>query len=290
MPLSERLRAFSMTMPWNLFLLTISGCLAAFAATCIARPHGFVSSGVYGTSMLLSYTGGGLSIALWYAVLNVPILLMGWRFLSRRFMIYTIFCIGVTTLATQFMPWTSAGINDRLLAAVATGVLCGASSGIAVRTLGSDGGLTIISLILHSRYGLRVGTFSICYNALLFLAALPIIGVDNVIYSMIIVYLSATLTNYFMGLFNERKLVFIISEHYVAIGKSILQHLGRGCTVLHGQGAYTRQEREVILTVVYNVQLKRLEELVYQEDPKAFVIIENTHMVLGKGFSTRRVY
>ena len=119
---------------------------------------------------------------------------------------------------------------------------------------------------------------------------MPIIGVNKVLYSMIITYLTSTLMNYFMALFNERKLVFIISEHYEAIGKSILHNLGRGCTVLHGQGAYTRSEREVILTVVHNVQLKRLEEIVFYEDPKAFMIIENTHMVLGKGFSTRRTY
>ena len=69
-----------------------------------------------------------------------------------------------------------------------------------------------------------------------------------------------------------------------------MTNLGRGCTVLHGQGAFTRQEREVLLTVVYNIQLKRLEELVYAEDPQAFLIIENTHLVLGKGFSQRKRY
>ena len=107
---------------------------------------------------------------------------------------------------------------------------------------------------------------------------------------MITTYLTASLTNYFLGMFDERKLVFIISPEFQKIAQSVMTNLGRGCTVLHGQGAFTRQEREVLLTVVYNIQLKRLEELVYAEDPQAFLIIENTHLVLGKGFSQRKRY
>ena len=147
-----------------------------------------------------------------------------------------------------------------------------------------------ISLILNQKYNFNVGTFNIIFNALLFVVALPVIKVDNVLYSMIITYLTSILTNFFLGMFDERKLIFIISEQYQNIAQSIMRHLGRGCTVLHGQGAFTRQEREVLLTVVHNIQLKRLEEIVYKEDPKAFVIVENTHIVLGKGFSQRKQY
>ncbi len=289
MSFQDRFRALSLTVPWNLFLLTVGGTLSAFALKCIAQPNGFVAGGIFGTSLLIEYGTGSLSVAIWYAILNVPVLLLGWRFLSRRFMLYTIYCIAVTTVATQLFTF-NAGIADKTLAAVAAGILCGAGTGIAVRSLGSDGGLTIISLILHNKYNFSVGSFSLFYNALLFMAALPIIKIDNVLYSMIITYLTSSLMNYLMGLFNERKMVLIISELHANIAQSIMRHLGRGCTLLHGQGAFTRQEREVLLTVVHNIQLKRLEEIIYREDPQAFVIIENTHIVLGKGFSQRKQY
>ena len=285
----EKLREITLSVPWNLLLLTVGGLLSAFALKCIAQPHGFVSGGIFGTALLFVYGTGTLNTAVWYAILNVPVLFVGWFFLSRRFMLYTIYCIVVTTVATQLLDF-DAGITDKTLAAVAVGILCGAGSGIAMRSLGSDGGLNIISLILNQKYNFSVGSFSIVYNALLFVVALPVIKVDNVIYSMIITYLTASLTNYFLGMFDERKLIFIISPEYQKIAQSIMTHLGRGCTVLHGQGAFTRQEREVLLTVVYNIQLKRLEELVYAEDPQAFLIIENTHLVLGKGFSQRKRY
>jgi uncharacterized membrane-anchored protein YitT (DUF2179 family) len=285
----EKQRAITLSVPWNLFLLTVGALLSTYGLKCIANPHDFVSGGLYGTSMLIVYATKISSIGTWYAALNIPVLLIGWFFLSRRFMLYTIFCIAVTSVATELMSF-DAGISDKTLAAIAAGTLCGAGSGIALRSLGSDGGLNIICLILNQKYGFNVGTFNIVFNAALFLVALPVIKVDNVLYSMIITYVTSSLTNYFLGMFDQRKLILIISEKYRDIAQSIMRNLGRGCTVLHGQGAFTRQEREVLLTVVHNIQVKRLEELVYREDPQAFLIIENTHLVLGKGFSQRKQY
>jgi uncharacterized membrane-anchored protein YitT (DUF2179 family) len=285
----EKLHAVTLSVPWNLFLLTVGALITTFALKCIATPHHFVSGGLYGTSMLVVFGTDTLNIAIWYGLLNIPVLLLGWFFLSRRFMLYTIYCIAVTSIATQLLNF-DLGIADKTLAAIAAGTLSGMGSGIALRSLGSDGGLNIISLILHQKYNLNVGTFNIIFNGLLFVAALPVIHVNNVLYSMLVTYMTARLTDYCLGMFNERKLVFIISEQFQNIALSIMRNLGRGCTVLHGQGAFTRQEREVLLTVVHNIQLKRLEEIVYSLDPRAFVIIENTHLVLGKGFSQRKQY
>ena len=285
----EKLRALTMTVPWNIFLLTVGGIVSTFGLKCIAAPQEFVSGGLFGTAMLIVTGTGTFNIALWYALLNIPVLLLGWFFLSRRFMLYTIYCIAITTVAAQLMTW-EVQIADKTLAAVAAGILSGAGSGIALRSLGSDGGTNIISLILHNKYNFSIGSFGMLYNTLLFMVALPIIKIDNVLYSMVIVYLTSNLMNYFMGLFDERKLILIISEKHANIAQSIMKHLGRGCTLLHGQGAFTRQDREVILTVVHNIQLKRLEEIIYNEDPEAFVIIENSHLVLGKGFSQRKQF
>ncbi len=285
----ESFRAMTMTVPWNLFLLTVGALIASFGLKAIAQPHGFVSGGIFGTAMLTSYVQDYIGIGVLFALLNIPILALGWIYLSRRFIWYTIYSILVASVSMEVIPW-NAGIQDHLLAAIATGVLTGIGSSFALRSLGCDGGLTIVSLILHNKFGINVGTPSLVFNAVLFIIALPVISVDKVLYSMIITYLTSSLMNYSMGMFDQRKLMFIISEKNGIIADEILKKLGRGCTFLKARGAFTKQDKDVLLTVVYNLQLRRVEDIIYQTDPNAFVIIENTQRVLGKGFSRRKQY
>ncbi|MDR2668663.1 MAG: YitT family protein [Desulfovibrio sp.] len=285
----DKLRSISRSVPWNLLLLTVGGTLYAFSMQSIAVHHEFVSGGVYGAAMLINYAAGAPSIAVIYVLLNIPILIVGRIFLSRRFMLYTLYGILVISAASRLIEF-DLGVQDKTLAAIAAGILCGTGTGISMRSLGSDGGLSIIALALNHKYGLNIGVFNIACNLLVFAAATPIIGVDNMLYSMIITYMSAVLINYVLSMFNQRKLVFIISERHRDIAQSIMRNLGRGCTLLHGQGAFTRQEREVLMTVVHNMQVRRLEDIARQVDPQAFIIIENTNMVLGRGFSHRKQY
>jgi uncharacterized membrane-anchored protein YitT (DUF2179 family) len=285
----DTLLRISRGVPWNLFLLTAGGTLYAFAMKSIAVHHEFVSGGLYGASMLINYAAGQPDIAVIYALLNIPALIIGRICLSRRFMFYTLYGILVVSAASRLIEF-DLGVQDKTLAAIATGILCGAGTGTAMRSQGSDGGLSAVALALNHKYDVNIGAFNIACNLLLFAAATPVIGVDNVLYSMIVTYMSATLINYVLSMFNQRKLVLIISERHRDIAQSIMRNLGRGCTLLHGEGAFTRQKREVLLTVVHNVQLKRLEDIARQADPQAFLIIENTSLVLGKGFSHRKRY
>jgi len=287
---STKLQQITVSIPWNVFLLTVSGLLTAFSLNSIAVPHQFFSSGFYGTAMLITYAAPVISLGLLYALLNVPSLVFGWKFLSKRFIFYTAYCVAVTSLATQYVPWPDAGIEDPLLAAVTTGIGCGIGTGLSLQTLGSDGGLTAISLVLYRKFNISIGTLSMAYNCVLFACSLLIIDVNNVLYSMVIVYFSATLINYFMSAFDERKKVLIISDQLEAIAKKVFTGLGRGGTIIHSCGAYTRVEREILMVVVHNIEQKRLEEIIFSVDPDAFVIIENPQLVLGKGFSRIKTY
>ena len=104
------------------------------------------------------------------------------------------------------------------------------------------------------------------------------------------VFVSAWVMEYFLGMFNKRRMALIVSEKTEEIAQKILHEMRRGCTYLHGRGAYTGKEREVVMTVVNGVQVKRLEELVFTTDPDAFMIVDSTLNVLGRGFSERKTY
>ena len=103
-------------------------------------------------------------------------------------------------------------------------------------------------------------------------------------------YISSQVLEACMALFNQRKMMIIISERPKEIVDQVMKRLNRGATFLKGTGAYTGNDKDIILTVVNNYQIKRVEEIVFNIDPEAFLITENTFNVLGKGFSKRKVY
>ena len=284
-----KLRGMTMGIPWNLFLLTLGGIIAGIALKCVAMPQGFIAGGLFGTALLIFYASDWLSPAIWYALINIPIFIIAWRYVGRRFFLYTLYGMLICTLTAQFAPW-SFPIQNTLLAAIAGGTIYGIGLAIMLRSLGSDGGLTIIGIILNQRYDIKLGMFSLIFNVMLFLTALFDMPIDHVLYSMVLVFVQTSIIDYSMRIVNQRKLVFIVSNNAENISRHIMHSLARGCTFIPSRGAYTNTERTLIMTVVHNFQLKRLEELVFQEDPHAFLIVENTYDVMGEGFSHLKRY
>jgi uncharacterized membrane-anchored protein YitT (DUF2179 family) len=282
-------RRITLSVPWNLFLLTVGGALFAFGLNAFAVPHGFISGGLFGSAMLLFYKTNFLTLAFWYAIVSLPVLLLGWFSLSHRFFFYSMYGMVATTVAAQFITCV-VPLEDSILAAIAAGSICGVGLAVMLRSLGSDGGLTIVAMVLHQKYNIKVGGFNLMFNIVLFFIASFSMPIDKILYSVVMVYVYSGILDYSMEIVNQRKAVMIISETAERIAAEIMDRLHKGVTYLYAKGAYTNKERHVILTVVQNYQLKRLEELVYTIDDSAFLIIENTYNVIGRGFSERKRY
>jgi uncharacterized membrane-anchored protein YitT (DUF2179 family) len=274
---------------WNLLLITLGGVILSVGIKAIAIPHGFISGGFSGLSLLVYYIFGGLSPGLWYFVLNAPLFIAGWLMLSRRFFFYSLFGMVVVTLAIDFIPFTIP-IKDRILAALAGGTLIGAGAGIYLHSFGSVGGSDIIAIILNQKFNVSIGRFFFYFNLVLFSFSLGFLELDLILYSLVLTFVVSQVTDYFLSMFNQRKMVIIISDQSEAIAKRIMAKIQRGVTFLYGRGGYTGKRKKVLLTVVNNYQLKRLEEAVFKVDSNAFFITESTFNVIGRGFSRRKVY
>ena len=103
-------------------------------------------------------------------------------------------------------------------------------------------------------------------------------------------FITSQVLEYFLNISNQRKMALIISTQSSIIANEIMKRMQRGVTCLEGRGGFTGQKKDVLLTVVHTLQIKRLEELIYGIDPEAFVIMGNTFNVLGKGFSRHKTY
>lgn len=277
------------SVSWNLVLLAFGAAVYSWGINAIVLGKGLMSGGVSGVALLLYYLTGLGGPGLLYFLCNVPLMLLGWRSLSRRFVLYTLFGMAAVSAFLQFLP-QRALIPDPLLAAIFGGAVMGAGSGIMLRSLGSAGGTDILAIWLNQKYDLRIGQFNFFFNLVVFAAGLAFYEPTLVLYSLILSYTNSKVMDYFLSLFNQRKMVFIISEKADAIAHDIIHTLKRGATFLHGAGAYTGKSKRVILTITNTVQIKRLEELVFTHDPSAFFVVENTFNVLGEGFARRKVY
>jgi uncharacterized membrane-anchored protein YitT (DUF2179 family) len=274
---------------FNLAVLTFGAAVYSFGVKDIIVAKGLMSGGVSGVSLLIFYLTGALGPGVYYFLLNLPLMFLGWLSLSRRFILYTVYGMGILSLFMQLMP-ERALIADPLLAAIFGGAVMGAGSGIMLRTLGSAGGTDILAIWLNQKYNLRIGQFNFFFNLAVFAAGMAFYDATLALYSIILSYANSKVMDYVLALFNQRKMVLIISDKADVIAHDIIHTLKRGATFLHGAGAYTGKSKRVILTITNTVEIKRLEELVFSHDAGAFFVVENTFNVLGEGFSRRKVY
>ena len=280
---------FISSVLWNLLLISAGSLVFGIGLKSIAIPHGFITGGISGLTLLFYYVSGLLSPGLWYLLVNIPIFLVGWVHISRRFFFYSLYGVAALSLTIDLIGFTLP-IKEPMLAVLAGGVLMGAGSGLVLHSLGSAGGLDIIGIILNQKFSLRLGTFYFAFNVVLFAFSFGFLDTDLVLYSLFASFISSQTLDYVLAMFNQRKMVIVISDAYATIAGAIQSRLGRGVTFLNGSGAYTGKEKRIILTVVNTYQLKRLEEAALTIDPDAFIITENTFNVLGRGFSRRKVY
>jgi uncharacterized membrane-anchored protein YitT (DUF2179 family) len=282
-------REIAYSVPWNLMLITAGTLIYSVALKGIAEPHGFIPAGLFGVSVLIHTLTDTMGAGLWYLVLNIPMFVLSWILISRRFLLYSLYAMLVTAVSYTLFD-VDFGIRDQLYAAVTCGALSGAGAGIVLRSLGSNGGLDVLGVILWQRYNIGLGKFYFAFNSFLFTFSFLTLDTDLVIASLILVFVSSAAVDYCLSMFSQRKMALIISGHAEAIADDIMSTLRIGATFLSGRGAYKKEEKKVLMTVINNIQLKRLEELVFTRDPHALFIVENTFTVIGSTFAKRKIY
>ena len=278
-----------MSIFWDILLLTLGSLVYAIGAEAILVHHKFIIGGIYGTALLIYYKSNLLSPAIWYLLLNIPLLIVGWIFLSRRFFFYSLYGVCTLTLFAESLSLDFA-IHDQMYAAIAGGAICGVGSGINLRSRGSGGGLDIIAIILNQKFNFGVGKFFILYNIALFTFVFSQYQPDIVIASIILTFIASITVDHVLSMFNQRKIVYILSNDYENLVDEITNEMHQGVTLIEARGAYSGQHKQMLMTITNNLQLKRLEEKVFAIDPDALFIVENSFNVIGSNFGKRKMY
>jgi uncharacterized membrane-anchored protein YitT (DUF2179 family) len=246
-------------------------------------PAHLLTGGVSGVAMILQYVFG-VDIWLWLLVFNIPIFIAGYRFVSSRFVIYSLLGTGFLTLFLALLKPLNFGIDDALLSALAGGVITGIGTGIVLHCKASTGGTDIIAVIVRRYWGYNFGQTFMVINLSIISLFLFISSLELALYSAISIFVSSRMVDIVVAGPHVGRTAFIISHQSEEISRAIINILHRGCTSLSGQGAYSGETRQIIMVTLGKTQIPRLKEIVFEIDRQAFIIINETIEVYGKGF------
>jgi uncharacterized membrane-anchored protein YitT (DUF2179 family) len=265
---------------WNLGLIFIGSAISAVAINGILVPLQFFSGGFAGLALILHYLFPVLPVGVLYFLLNVPLFALGWQHVGRRFFLYS---LAGMVIFSALLKWVSVTIpvKDPILAAMLAGIIGGAGGGIIFRSLGSSGGLDILSVMLLQRFSIRLGTTSLGFNLVILMGAAAIYSLEKALYALIYIYVYAYVTNVVVSGLSQRKAAFIISSRWQEISREIFDRLNRGLTIIEGRGGYTGQKEDILYVVLTFRELPRLKQIVRQVDPKAFMVVTDTLEVMG---------
>ena len=270
-------------------LLILLGCAIVGAAfSFLTYPNNIVSGGLTGAAQIINLLTG-LPVGVMVAVMNVPLFIVAWKRFGLRFIIFSLIGMAASSAAIDLFSLCQLTLtSDMLLASVYGGVLKGVGYGLVYHTGATTGGSDIGARLLRQKYGhINFGTISLALDAVVVLAFAVIFRrFDSAMYTIITMYVSSRIVNLILyGLVNSG-VCYIITSEPRDIATEIGQRLRRGATILRGEGAYSGQERDVILCAVKRRQIPALKRIVSAVDENAFVIVTESHEVFGKNFSS----
>lgn len=270
---------------WNVLGIVLGSFMYACGISLFLDPNNLAPGGLIGIAVILNRLLG-LETGTLFFVLNIPVVCLGlWKF-GPRFIGSTFFAIAINSVFTNDMAGFGVVTTDPLLASLAGSILVGAGIAFVFRSGATTGGIDIIIKIIRMKYKhLKTGHLFLSIDIVIVVISGFVFQDFNIVmYALIAVVVSGRVIDYVLYGGDEAKLIYVISDHADQIADRILKEMSVGATFLKGQGAFTGNDKKVILCAVRKNQSPKLEEIVKSEDKKAFLIISSAHEIYGEGY------
>lgn len=270
-------------------VITFAALLYGIANTYFSDPNNLAPGGITGVAIVLNKIWN-MGVGMWFILINIPILLLGiWQF-GLKFTISTIYATAMVSFFTDVLAlhFKQFIVNDMVLGATFGGALMAISMGLIFKNKATTGGTDIIIKILRKKFPhLKTGSlFFLTDVVIIIFAGVVLQDIKVTLYSMI----SVMITSYVLDLVlygrDEAKLLYIISDRPDIITKRLLEELDIGATHIYGQGAYTGNDKKVIMAGIKKRLSPLAEEIVREEDPDAFMIVTSATEIFGEGYKS----
>jgi len=256
----------------------------SFAIIALTAPYKFASTGLTGIALITHYAWG-ISPA-WVLALGNPLLLMwGWRVLSPRFVLWTLYVTVLNTLSIMFFElFHYPVLHNTFLAAILGGVLGGLGMGLVFRGGGSTGGTDVIVMAARKKYGVDVGMYSFYINIAVLIASWFVVDIEQLLMGGVLLYVESLTIDSVLKSFDRRKQLLIITQRPEEIKRFIIENLDRSATLIDARGAYSGQPKNMIMVILTRRQAMELKRFVVSIDPQTFIVLSDVSEVVGYGF------
>ena len=276
----------------NSLAIVLGNALYSLAVALFLEPAGLITGGATGIALAFGRLTG-LSVSGFLFAFNMSMLVWGWIVLGRQFALNT---LASSVLSPAFLELFERLLNGRVLTediflcTIFAGLGIGIALGMVIRAGASTGGMDIPPLVLQKWFHWPVSITMMLFDIAILLVQAAFSQPEQVLYGIVLVITHTIVMDKVLMLGDSRTEVKIISAQSDAIRAAILEQIDRGVTVLHGEGGYTGEASEVLLSVISNREFPRLEKLAHTIDPACFLIVSRVTEVSGRGFSLDKKY
>lgn len=271
-----------------MYLKIIVGCIIYSASfRFFIYPNDVVLGGVVGIATIINYLTD-LPVGVMTIVFNVPLFIFSWKHFGLKFIIASLVAMLISsTLMDVLETVPFVATTDPLLASTFGGVIKGVGLGLIYSTTATVGGTDIIAKFLRRKYQhINFSTFLLAMDVTIFLIFALLFGkLDSAMYSAICMFITSQVVDIVLYGAVNSKVCYVITDESAAVKEAITGKLHRGVTYIHGEGAWSGQQKNIILCVIKRNQIVELKKIVREIDEKAFMIVSDSREVFGKGFT-----
>lgn len=277
---------------WTVAIIIVGNVLYALTVKLFLLPGNLMTGGTTGIGLMVGRLTG-MSLSGFVFIFNLVMLAVGFMLLGKKFALTTVISSFAYPIALELFDRILGEMvltEEPILNTIFSGLGIGMTLGLVIRTGASTGGMDIPPLVLNKYFHIPV-TVSLNFFDLLILAGQAVYNpAERILYGILLVLIYTIVLDKVMMIGTTRTEVKIISRQVEEIRQIILAEVDRGVTVLYGEGGYLQEETKVVLSILSNRELPKLERLIRDIDPEAFMIVSRVTEVRGKGFSISREY
>ncbi|WP_427042475.1 YitT family protein [Fusobacterium sp. SB021] len=267
----------------DIVLISAGAFIYAFGVNYFFVANKLADGGIAGISVILHYLFN-FNISTTYLVLNVPLVIMGYKLIGGKFIVKTFYGTAITSLAFRVFQNYLGPMDDKLIASIFGGLIIGIGLGTIFVGGGSSGGADILVKILNKYFDIPVGKAFLALDSFVLSALGILFGRDIFMYTLVGLFISTKAIDFIQDGVDKAKALMIISDKSEEIKNEIMKQTGRGVTIINARGGYTNDNKEVLYCILGRYEVTTVKRIVKNIDRKAFMSISEVSEVLGEGF------